>query len=659
MGEVYRARDTKLNRDVALKVLPDAFVHDADRLARFQREAHVLASLNHPNIAHIHGLEDAGGVRALVLELVEGPTLADRIARALMPLPETLAVAKQIADALEVAHEQGVIHRDLKPANIKVKDDGTVKVLDFGLAKALDPTAVSGSQAAEMMQSPTMTARGTEMGLILGTAAYMSPEQAKGKAADRRADIWAFGVVLFEMVTGKQVFTGETASEVMASVMKEQPDWSRLPANLPAPLARLLRRCLEKDPKKRLSSIADARLELDELDGPASPAPSLRARLSLVWLGAAGLAGAVVAIAAWLLIAPANRAAGDPTPMRVSILSPDGVTLAFDSAESAISPDGRQVAFTTTDPSGTSRLSVRSISDMTARPIAGTENAYLPFWSPDGQEIAFFTAGKLNKVPVQGGTVEVLCEAKDGRGGTWNAAGVIVFAPTNGGPLQRVSANGGDPHAVTTLDAAKGEAGHRFPWFLPDGQHFLFAALPAKDGKFDLYVGSLDSPARQAVGSAESAAVYADPGYLLYARKNSLVAQRFDARTLQASGEPVTIGDAPSSIGSVLRSESGCDGIGYRSAGVPRRPSSGYAPGLAGPVRPDARIRGRSGRAIQRDRARARRPACGDRASRHAAGNRHLDCGPRARWGDPVHVRSVGELPCRVVTRQQPRGVCQ
>ena len=368
MGEVYRARDLKLGRDVALKVLPELFASDPERLARFAREAQVLASLNHPNIAHIHGLEEdatgssAGQARprskALVLELVEGPTLADRIARGPLPLGEALAIATQIAEALDAAHEQNVIHRDLKPANIKIREDGTVKVLDFGLAKALSPDAESG--AAGAMNSPTMSARATEMGMILGTAAYMSPEQAKGKSADRRADVWAFGVVLFEMLTGRQAFTGETASEVMASVMKEEPDWSLVPATLPSSIRRLLRRCLEKDPKKRLSSMSDVRLELIEKERGN---------------GRRTGRGRAVAVGAPARGRSIRRRAGDgrgfpvcrarmavraqPRASRVSVLGPEGVTLSFEASDSAISPDGRKLVFTTVEPGGAFKLWVR------------------------------------------------------------------------------------------------------------------------------------------------------------------------------------------------------------------------------------------------------------------------------------------------------------
>ena len=412
----------------------------------------------------------------------------------------------------------------------------------------MSPDAASGTAGA--MNSPTMSARATEMGMILGTAAYMSPEQAKGKSADRRADVWAFGVVLFEMLTGRQAFTGETASEVMASVIKEEPDWSLVPAALPSSIRRLLRRCLEKDPKKRLSSMSDVRLELTEKDAPAADArvaatPS-RSRLPLAL---ASLAGALVTAAGFLFVAPALRSVPAREPSRVSVLGPEGVLLSFEASDSAISPDGRKLVFTTLDPGGAFKLWLRDLSAVDARPIPGTETGHLPFWSPDSRQIAFFSADKLKKVPAAGGTVETLCDAKDGRGGTWGTGDVIVFAPANAGSLQRVSANGGDPKPVTTLDAARGETGHRFPWFLPDGQHFLFATLPMKNQKFDIFVGSLDGTRSDQLMSSEGAAVYAEPGYLLFARKNVLVAQPFDARARRLSGEPLAIGDAPSSLG--------------------------------------------------------------------------------------------------------------
>jgi Tol biopolymer transport system component len=548
MGEVYRARDAKLHRDVALKILPDAFAADPERLARFQREAQVLASLNHPHIAAIYGLEEAGRVRALVLELVEGPTVADRIAQGPIPLDEALPIARQIAEALEAAHEQGIIHRDLKPANIKLRPDGTVKVLDFGLAKALEPAVL----AADMSRSPTITTPAmSRMGVILGTAAYMAPEQATGRAVDRRADVWAFGAVLHEMLTGARAFKGEDMFDTLVAVLRDDPDWSRLPANLPSSLRRLLRRCLEKDPKSRLSSMSDARLELDERDDERAPVgPQEKRGLRSGWVIAAAVAGAMLMAAATLLVWPALRSAPDTNARRLSALPPAGATLVMDSSESAISPDGRMLAFTTGNYPGETKLWVRPIDSLTSRQLTGTENGRLPFWSPDNRQLGFFADDKLKKISLRDGTIEVLGDAKDGRGASWSNAGVIVFAPSNNGPLLRMSANGGEPQPATTVDAARGETGHRFPWFLPDGRHFLFATLPPKQGNtFDIYVGSLDSPTREHILVAESAAVYAEPGYLLFARKNVLVAQPFEPRRLQLSGEPVAIGDAPGGLG--------------------------------------------------------------------------------------------------------------
>ena len=549
MGEVYRARDSKLNRDVALKVLPAFLAGDPERLGRFRREAQVLAALNHPNIGHIYGFEDSGSMPALVLELVEGPTLADRILRGPMPVGDALQIARQIVDGLEAAHEQGVIHRDLKPANIKVKDDGTVKVLDFGLAKALATQGAAGSEAA--LNSPTMSARATEMGMILGTAAYMSPEQAKGKTADQRADVWAFGVVLFEMLSGKQVFTGETASEVMASVMKEEPDWSQLPSNLSPALRRLLRRCLEKDPKKRMSAMSDVRLELNEKDIAVADAAAVAgAPGSKLMLLAATAVGAVVTAIGFLASGSWQASAPERAPARVAVLGPEGVSQVFDASESAISPDGRTLVFSAADRDGRSRLWIRPLDSLEARALDGTETAIQPFWSPDSSQIAFFAGGKLKKVPALGGTIEELCAARDARGGAWGSQNIIVFAPSNAGALMTVSGNGGEPKPATALDAARGETGHRFPSFLPDGRHFLFAALPMKNLQFDLFVGSLDdTTVRTPVGTAEGAAVYADPGYIIFPRKGVLFAQPFDAANRRTTSEPVAIGDAPSATG--------------------------------------------------------------------------------------------------------------
>jgi len=474
MGEVYRARDTRLGRDVAVKILPDVFASDPERRGRFEREARTLAALNHPHIAQIYGFEEADKMLALVMEFVDGETLDTRLkARGPSghPLGETVAIARQIADALEAAHEQGIIHRDLKPANIKIRGDGTVKVLDFGLAKALDPSA---SSSAAAMNSPTLTAHATVAGVILGTAAYMAPEQARGKAVDRRADIWAFGAVLYEMLAGKRAFAGEEISDTLASVLKVDPDWSALPADLPSSIRRLLRRCLEKDRRRRLSAIGDARLELEEREEVragqvASERRASRGRTALAVAVAVVVTGAATWFASsWLR--PTSRAAVS----RLSLMPPEGTTLFQDSNSVAISPDGRTIAFTTGDFSS-GRLTgiwVRGLDSLTVRLLPGTDGASLPFWSPDGGSIAFFTAGKLKKISISGGRPEEICNATDGRGGTWSPNGTIVFAPSNAGPLMQVRAGGGTPQVVTALDETRGETAHRFPLFLPDGDHF-------------------------------------------------------------------------------------------------------------------------------------------------------------------------------------------
>jgi len=544
MGEVHRARDTKLNRDVAIKVLPEAFAADADRLARFTREAQTLAALNHPNIAAIYGIEGD----ALVMELVEGEDLSAVIARGAVPIADALPIARQIADALEAAHEQGIVHRDLKPANVKVRPDGTVKVLDFGLAKALSPDGTSGVDA---MNSPTLTARATQMGMIIGTAAYMAPEQARGRAVDRRADIWAFGVVLYEMLAGRRAFEGDDISVTLASVIKDDVDWAALPADLPPPIRRLLRRCLEKDPRRRLSAIGDARLELDEHEpaaqpaavAPAPPPPSLVAR---VWPVAAAI---VLTAAAAALLWPSSPSATGETATRTAVLPPPGEELYPDSTGVAISPDGTMVAFVVGNVTQTdTQLWVRSLDSIAARRLDDAAGAVLPFWSPDSRRIGFFTSSKLKTIAASGGRAETLADAPGARGAAWGPSNTIIYAPDFGGPLYRISASGGTPAPVTVLDPARKEVGHRFPAFLPDGEHFLFAALPGKAGKFDIFAGSIANDSRTFIGSMESAPVYAEPGWLLFARQGVLVAQPFDARSRTLTGDPVPLEDEPSSI---------------------------------------------------------------------------------------------------------------
>jgi eukaryotic-like serine/threonine-protein kinase len=546
MGEVHRARDTKLQRSVAIKVLPDSLGNHADRLARFTREAQTLASLNHPNIAAIHGLEESNGVRALVMELVEGEDLSQRIARGPIPLDEALPLATQIAAALEAAHEPGIIHRDLKPANIMVRPDGTVKVLDFGLAKALDP---AGTSSAEALNSPTITSPAmTQAGIILGTAAYMAPEQAKGKPVDKRADIWAFGAVLYEMLTGQRAFTGEDTTDTIVAVVSREPNWSALPPDTPPAIRRLLRRCLEKDRKRRLADAADARLEIeDALTAPAAEpmwaiaAPSARARLP--WALVVTLSIALVAgLLAWAPWRPAPALA----ETRVDIVTPPTTaTMSF-----ALSPDGRQIVFVASGDGG-SRLWLRSLATTTPQPLAGTEGASFPFWSPDGRSIGFFAATALKRLDLGGGAPQALAPVIRGFGGTWHADGVIVFAPGRAGPLMRVSATGGEAVAMTTLGPQ--QLGHLWPHVLPDGRRFLFYVRGAPDTT-GIYLGTLDGSAPTRLTPADSAGVYLPEGpgsaeasrgggWLLWVRAGALVAGRLDVPQAMLTGDPVTLAD--------------------------------------------------------------------------------------------------------------------
>jgi serine/threonine protein kinase len=540
MGEVYRARDTRLGRDVALKVLSASFTGDADRMNRFEREALLLASLNHPNIAIIHGLEEAGGIRALVLELIEGPTLADRIAPGPLPLDETLAIARQITEALQSAHDQGVIHRDLKPANIKVRRDGTVKVLDFGLAKLADPAGEAGRQSGRgLTNSPTMLV--SMPGVLLGTAAYMSPEQAKGQEVDRRADVWGFGCVLFEMLTGKTAFAGDTSNEMLASVLKTDPDWSRLPAGTPEAIRRLLRRCLQKDERLRLRDIGDARLEIDEARSEAlSPRPAAttpRRTERLAW----GSAMAVLV----LLAGVAGIWAGRPAPARSEVqfdITTPPVSDPDDLGSLAVSPDGQTLIFVANS-EDQPHLWTRPIDSVVARPLPGTEGASLPFWSPDSRSAAFYANGQLKRLDLDGGLIRTLAQATRGVGGTWNRDGVILFSPNPASPIFRISANGGTPVSVTPLETR--HAGHSMPTFLPDGRHFLYIASGTPESR-GIYVGQLDGSPPRRVVDADTVGVYA-AGHLLFIRQTTVFALAFDAERLEARGNPFPVIDGVTS----------------------------------------------------------------------------------------------------------------
>ena len=537
MGEVYRARDTKLGRDVAIKILARLFTSDPGRLARFEREARVLASLNHPHIGAIYGLEDVDGVPALVLELVDGETLADRVARGPIPPNETLRIARQMADALEAAHEKGIVHRDLKPANIKITPDGVVKVLDFGLAKA----ASGDTATADLTQSPTLTIGGTREGIILGTAAYMSPEQTRGQSVDKRTDIWAFGCVLYEMLTGRLAFNRNTLSDTVAAIIEREPDWTVLPASTSLPLRQLLRRCLKKDPKRRLQAIGDARVQIEELiSGPTEEAatqPRAQRSSRIGWI-----VGALSLVIAAALAVPATlyfrRVVPEPLLTRFEIPIPP----TSDPASFALSADGRQLAFVATS-EGTPRLWVRPLDQVTAQSLAGTEGASYPFWAPDGRAIGFFADGKLKRIDLGSGGLLEVAPATNGGGGTWNRNGVIVFAPASTDPMMRVMAAGGTPVAVTRLTSGQGSS-HRWPQFLPDGRHFVFFMASGRGDLNGVYVGTLDGGEPTRVLAAETAAVYAPPGALLWVHQGVLVAQRFDPARQLVSGEPIPVAQA-------------------------------------------------------------------------------------------------------------------
>lgn len=543
MGEVYRARDTKLGRDVAVKVLPSAFAYDPDRLSRFQREARMLAALNHPNIAGIYGLEDSGGTNYLVMELVPGETLADRIKReGKIPADEALLITRQIAEALEAAHEKGIIHRDLKPANITITPEGKVKVLDFGLAKVFE----DGAANEDLNNSPTLTNAATMEGAILGTAAYMSPEQARGMAVDRRTDIWAFGCVIYEMLTGKRLFEGETISDTIALVLTKQPDLDLIPQKFRP----LVRWCLEKHPKSRLRDVYDGMVLLDV--APEQPVESQAVASRPVWL--MGLAAAFFLVALALGVLHFREKPGAPAEIvRYSIRLPEKVR--FTSGGTfTISPDGRHVAFSAFGPSGAAGVWPQDIDATEARLLANTETGPQPppfFWSPDSRYVVFSNAGpKLKKADIQTGAVEDICD-KPGPpvGGSWNQDGVIIFGSTFQG-LWKVAASGGTAVPLTTLDASRKERQHELPSFLPDGKHFIYLRVAADAEQTGIYVGSIDDPPERqnerlmlktGYGASYVPASDSSPGRLLFLQSGTLMAQGFDPEKLELLGSPNVI----------------------------------------------------------------------------------------------------------------------
>ena len=590
MGEVYRAEDTKLGREVAIKVLPEAVASDPERLARFEREAKVLAALNHANIAAIYSLESAvaqlpatspqlpagregealkpygptaltpSPVAFLVMELAEGEDLKELIGRGPIPIDQALPIALQIADALETAHEKGIIHRDLKPANVKLTPDGQVKVLDFGLAKALDPQDLKTSRPQDLSVSPTLTAQMTGAGIILGTAAYMSPEQARGEEADRRSDIWSFGVLLTEMLTGGPVFDEPTVSDTLAAVLKSDPDLSRVPDALPPQLLRLIRRCLRKDPRERLRDIGDVALELREVaaggeDAELQPAAAQTAdsTTSSRWFAPLiGLAiGLVLAFAGMQLLDFGDeKERRDPRLLRFTIPAPEGTVL---QRGLAISPDGSKIAFLARDTENRTMIWVRFVDSLVMEPVPGTEGAHFPFWSPDGKQIGFLAANELKIVDLIGTpprTLAKVASAPDARGGSWGPDGTIIYTPGFSGGIQQIPATGGEPIPATELDPEGLIGTHRFPWFLPDGEHFVFYASTGTGTEpGEIHLGMLGITTTKRLTEASSAPVFAAPDQLIFTRGEVLVAQTFDLDQLELQGDPVPLGvDLPGGL---------------------------------------------------------------------------------------------------------------
>jgi serine/threonine protein kinase len=560
MGEVYRATDTTLERDVAIKVLPAEVAQDPERLARFEREAKLLASLNHPNVAHVYGFESAtaeGGapLHFLAMELVPGEDLAERLKRGPIPVDEALEIARQIAEGLEAAHEKGIVHRDLKPANVKLTADGKVKVLDFGLAKAYAGEAAGGS-ASDLSQSPTLANTGTQAGVILGTAAYMSPEQARGRAVDKRADVWAFGVLLFEMLTARHPFGGESVSELLAAVMKDEPAWGALPAGIPPAVTGVLHRCLVKDPAHRLHDVADARILLEDAGREpetASPMPSPRPRRreALAWLLALGGIGAAAALA-WRR--PASVPDAPLTQFSIA-LPADQPIASVDTPTLALSPDGRKLAFVVSGTSGQTSIRLRTFDRPGTRPLPGTDGGTSPFFSPDGGSLGFFSEGRLKTLSLAGGAVVTVAEAPTSRGGVWASDGSILFSPEYAAGLWRVPASGGAAEALLSPDAEKGERTYRWPDLIPGGRAVLYT-LGSLDSPNDydqarIVACSLATGEKRVVVEGGSMARFVPPDRLFYIRGGVLFVATFDPVRLEVVGQPTAVvegvaGDASS-----------------------------------------------------------------------------------------------------------------
>jgi eukaryotic-like serine/threonine-protein kinase len=551
MGGVYRARDTRLDRTVAIKILPAHLSSDPEAKQRFEREARAISSLNHPNICTLYDVGHQDGIDYLVMEFLEGQTLADRLMKGPLPLDQVLKYGIEICEGLEKAHKTGVIHRDLKPSNVMLTKTGA-KLMDFGLAKATPATAPPSSSLTATISGPSADQPLTARGTLVGTFQYMSPEQLEGQDADARSDIFALGALLYEMATGKRAFTGKTQASIVAAILaSEPPPISTLQPMSPPALDQAAKVCLAKDPDERLQTVHDVKLQLKWIaDGGASSAtqagiatpakgtPRIRERAL-----AAALVFALIALV--LGFVHFRHPVSDAPSVRSSILPPKNASFVNGVANSgyALSPDGTRLVFSAQSVEGRTTLWMRPLNSLATQELAGTENASFPFWSPDGQWIGFFADGKLKKVPASGGSVQVICDAPLGRGGTWNAQGVIVFTPSTVDPLFRVSANGGTPTPVTQLDASLGETTHRWPDFLPDGVHFLYLGRQFSLAKPSaIYVGSLDSLSHKKIRDGFTEAHYAAPGYLVFGREHgTLFAQRFDLSSLSVVGEAVPI----------------------------------------------------------------------------------------------------------------------
>ncbi len=541
MGEVYKARDTRLERIVAVKVLPQHLSASPEVRQRFEREAKTISQLSHPHICALYDVGHQDGTDYLVMELLEGDTLSERLAKGALPLEQALRYGIEIADALDKAHRQGIVHRDLKPGNVMLTKSG-VKLLDFGLAKAMAPAAPQTS----LTSMPTRQGL-TQEGTILGTFQYMAPEQLEGKDADARTDIFALGAVLYEMATGKKAFSASSQASLITSIMSaEPPSVSSLQPTSPAAFDRVVKKCLAKDPEDRWQNARDLMSELQWIAqgsqaGAVSPTPARRKNRERLALGLAA-AGLLAALAGFVAAArSSSRAAALSRPMRSSIVLPEMTAL----RGIALSPDGRRLAYVARDSSGRNLLWIRALDSLSMQALPGTENPSFPFWSPDSRLLGFFADGKLKKIDASGGPAQTLCDAPINRGGAWNREGVIVFSPVSDGPLYRVSASGGPPAQLTRFDPARGETSHRWPFFLPDGRRFLYvvASFGGRKEKTGIYVGSLDSNEETFLASANSRVAYAPPGYLLFARERTLLAQPFDAKKARTLGDPVPLAE--------------------------------------------------------------------------------------------------------------------